>query len=106
MLVNVYKSKNGGYYYAEPNSEDDRLCVQYSDIWKFQGQKEETLIVPKKKVTKYRWVTCSIKGDYSVTSRYYYDQEDYRGCFPVSTEKLVTKISLTGTLMDEDKNSL
>jgi hypothetical protein len=105
MLVNAYLHRNGLYHYVTPNSEDDRAHVEGGpSLWQFVGQKEETFTMPKKKVMKYRWVYNSLFGNMAISDYYYSSKEEISKIF--GTIIPIQRIDSTGTLMDEDKNSL
>jgi len=104
MLVNVYKDFYGTYHNVEPYSDNDISYKYNTKNYVFKGQKEETLTMPKKKVMKYRWVYNSLFGNMAISDYYYSSKEEISKIF--GTIIPIQRIDSTGTLMDEDKNSL
>jgi hypothetical protein len=103
MLVNVYKDRFGEHRYVEQQTETDIQLLNNKTIYTFIGQKEETLIMPKKKVMKYRWVyesgSCLLLGDNYYASREEFKEHNSK-CVAIEC------IEKTSVLMDEDENSL
>jgi hypothetical protein len=104
MLVNKYKNPVGSIMSVEAHSLEDSMFSKEPG-WTFLGQKEETLTMPKKQVMKYKFVfmlndSVRCSDSYYASGEEFYEKTIYRTCVPILC------IDFTGTLMDEDKNSL